>query len=69
VTRCRSAVCPWPENENLPLLPNASYSPRGRIYGLPTISLEPWGATPARTPFGWVGFSKDQLLGTLVLAP
>jgi hypothetical protein len=36
VTRCRSAVCPWPENEKLPLLLNASYSPRGRIYGLPT---------------------------------
>ena len=35
VTRCRSALCPWPENENLPLLLNAIYSPRGHIYGLP----------------------------------
>ena len=36
MTRCRSAPCPWPENENLPLLLNASYSPRGHICGLPT---------------------------------
>jgi hypothetical protein len=27
VTICRSALCPWPENENLTLLLNASYSP------------------------------------------
>ena len=34
MTRCRSAVCPWPENGNLPLLLNTSYSPLGRTYGL-----------------------------------
>jgi hypothetical protein len=34
VTRCRFAVCPWPENETLPFLLNAGYSPRGHIYGL-----------------------------------
>jgi hypothetical protein len=37
VTRCRSTACPWPENEDLPLLLNASYAPRGRICGLPSI--------------------------------
>jgi len=40
VTRCRSEVCPWPENDNLPLLLNASYSPWGYIYGLPTRPCE-----------------------------
>jgi hypothetical protein len=40
VTRCRFAVCPWPENANLPLLLSASYSPRGHIYGLPTRRSE-----------------------------
>jgi hypothetical protein len=40
VTRCRFALRPWAENENLPLFLNASYSPRGHSYGFPTRQSE-----------------------------